>query len=674
VSKCLDQLGVECFSENAKKITNFEKISRAKLAAKMCDCFAHMCQVDDMGDGQNMLEKCRPLGSLISEDSFQWVTIGYYMLESDEYNKSVLMQETVRFKGEYSNTDAFTKWRSIQFSAFNVDYEKWVTKIQKQKSTDGMNDAVLLAMSEAGTKYVQLMKNSELVSGTKQNEPLKLLLEQSYIMLHRLLLYYKMDSGKGKLQFTELVKYLKEETSKHNFSESGSQTNDGESMEEKLAQCLEIQESLNKLKTGETPEMDNIRKNLEKMGHISQALRARFNHQGKSILFVVPLKSATATKIMKEANTLRLDYNLPTLHGDANKQQGQLLADLAIQTLTHGAHVVVWFRREDITTVDPDDGHGEVNMLQTLKRNAHIVSLYVILPPEMEEAEIDKNNWQQHAKNLQIIFINVKKLASNVRAKVGEMQDDARNAESVAAEKRKKFLKRFDEEFKDFQKTSRAIRDAKHEIARLSPESLHSKTVNNGVLRAAMDSGVKGLREIKLSTTDWTVPDKTNLQTFLKKATDRGNEGKQASSVNELEARIFLLQLMLGQTIAKAKTLAENAYDSTIGKVREQLAGLFCLTDGEMHQMILDFLKDRKLAEDNSEADTYGFTEKAHFVEMYVGVVISIAMPLLCSMVLPCLLKNKVVSGEDYKKAVELARKELYTAGPKSGSLCCGGF
>jgi len=312
--------------------------------------------------------------------------------------------------------------------------------------------------------------------------------------------------------------------------------------------------------------------------------------------------------------------------------------------------------------------------LQTMKRNAHVVSLYVILPPEMEEAEIDKNNWQQHAKNLQIIFINVEKLASNVRAKVGEMQDDARNAESVAAEKRNKFLKRFDEEFKDFQKTSRAIRDAKHEIARLSPESLHSKTVNNGVLRAAMDSGVKGLREIKLSTTDWTVPDKTNLQMFLKKATDRGNEGKQASSVNELEARIFLLQLMLGQTIAKAKALAENAYDSTIGKVREQLAGLFCLTDGEMHQMILDFLKDRKLAEDNSEADTYGFTEKAHFVEMYVGVVISIAMPLLCSIVLPCLLKNKVVSGEDYKKAVELARKELYTAGPKSGSLCCGGF
>jgi len=452
---------------------------------------------------------------------------------------------------------------------------------------------------------------------------------------------------------------------------------DNAELEEKLSFCCNTEANLQKLNPGSIPEMEHLKEHLNKMGEICRSLRVKFNHSGRSILFVTPDKTPQTNNIMKQAKSLNLQFNLHTVEGNDDKQKMELVSEVSNEACDRGAHVVVWFRRADISTADPDDGHGEVLMLNTMKRNAHIVSLYIILGSETDPKDITPSNWEQHAKGLTITFINVNELAQNVGLKLREVQDEAKNAESASKDKQKELQKKFDERFKEFVKTSDNIKAKKNELATISAETLHDKLTKDGSLRKKHDKSRDSTlaKNAKVNQT-WCVPEGKHLEKFVKKAVDLNNTGEsQASSVNELEARVFVAQVMLGQTISKAQELAEGVYDGTIAKVKEELAGMFCLTPAELHDMIGTFLnKPRDEEEDNKENETYGFTERSHFVEMYVGVVTSIAMPVLCATVLPCLYTRTTIDGEKYKEAVEMSRKELYVAPPKSGGLCCGCF
>merc|ERR1712008_31731 len=155
----------------------------------------------------------------------------------------------------------------------------------------------------------------------------------------------------------------------------------------------------------------------------------------------------------------------------------------------------------------------------------------------------------------------------------------------------------------------------------------------------------------------------------------------QAASVNEYEARVFILQVMLGQTIANAKEIAMKVYDETIGSVMAQMADMFCLTVAELTEEIEEYIdpngKHREGHdewEDNGEAVTYGFVQRTHFCHMYVGVVASIAVPLLCATVLPVLMKKMKkghhISTKEYKKAVEKAKKDLSSMVRAKGPRC----
>merc|ERR1712008_582056 len=233
---------------------------------------------------------------------------------------------------------------------------------------------------------------------------------------------------------------------------------------------------------------------------------------------------------------------------------------------------------------------------------------------------------------------------------------------------------RFDEAYKSFQKTSNTIRAQKHTIASLSPEDLHSKLVREGEFRTTVDNSMRTrLKDYKIQA-DLKVSDKEFLKNnFVRTAHDRGSDGKtHAASVNEFAARIFILQVMLGQTIARAKEIAMKVYDETIGCVMSQLADIFCLSLAELTEEIEGYVNEEDYEErvDNGEPVTYGFVQRKHFCDMYVGVMASIAVPLLCATVLPLLMEGRHISTDAHKTAVEEAKKDLSSMARAKGPCC----
>jgi len=141
--------------------------------------------------------------------------------------------------------------------------------------------------------------------------------------------------------------------------------------------------------------------------------------------------------------------------------------------------------------------------------------------------------------------------------------------------------------------------------------------------------------------------------------TTNGNDTVNPSTVNELEARVFMLQVMLGQTIAKAQEVAGKVFDTTIAKIIGDLGSMFCLTAAELRKEMEDYNKTAN-GDDEHEKELYGFIERKHFVEMYVGVVASIAVPLLTCTVLPTILDAGLSPTEQtYKDALTQSKKEL---------------
>merc|ERR1712008_362268 len=224
--------------------------------------------------------------------------------------------------------------------------------------------------------------------------------------------------------------------------------------------------------------------------------------------------------------------------------------------------VVLWFRREDITTTDPDDGQGETSMLTELNGHPHLVHLHIILPHHMD-GEVNNLDWQSYAPDLIITFHTVRDFQTNARQKFQEIDDSAKAAAGKVDDKKREQGKRFDEECKLFHKKSAEIIALHKRTLQLTAKQFHLRTVSQGDLRKALEDGLKALKGYCIIDTTFKVPDeKFMMVRFLATANDAGvnRDGKKvwAKSINEFEARVFVLQVMLGQTIAKAKEIAMN--------------------------------------------------------------------------------------------------------------------
>merc|ERR1712129_73654 len=91
-------------------------------------------------------------------------------------------------------------------------------------------------------------------------------------------------------------------------------------------------------------------------------------------------QSKATNEILKATASQRLSHGLSYVKGDATKQPSQVVHEVTAEACKCGARVVLWFRREDITSTDPDDGQGEIGMLEHLNKNPYIVYLHMILP------------------------------------------------------------------------------------------------------------------------------------------------------------------------------------------------------------------------------------------------------------------------------------------------------
>jgi len=448
----------------------------------------------------------------------------------------------------------------------------------------------------------------------------------------------------------------------------------GDDMSAKKEQCVETYVAFEKMGNKTKSDMDELDKHLTEMGTILEKSSRKFKHNAKSVLLVEGLdgQCERSKAVLNSASGQRMSVDVKQVAGKDGEESFQLLNKVTSEACKHGARVVVWFRRKDITTTDPDDGQGETAMLTELNEHPHIVHLHVLVPEHLD-SDVDSMNWSSHAPDLEITYHSVTQFKNNPRAKWQEIDDSTKAAEGKADEKKREQEKRFEKSYKDFQSKSKDIIQQQAKILSLTAKEFHQKTVMQGDLRKTMQEGLNSLSKYTQDISDEKVPDEKFLKaSFLCQVAAHGETEKGkvwAGSFNEFEARVFVLQVMLGQTIARAKKLAEKVYDETIDKVMNKLAQLFSLGDEQLREKIEEYIE--KTPPPCSESVTYGFTQRTNFVHMYVGVVASIAVPLLCCTILPILIDGSDISTEHYKKACEEATRDLRSSVAGPGPCCC---
>jgi len=160
-------------------------------------------------------------------------------------------------------------------------------------------------------------------------------------------------------------------------------------------------------------------------------------------------------------------------------------------------------------------------------------------------------------------------------------------------------------------------------------------------------------------------------------------DDEHARDIQELQCRNQLLLIMLGQTVKKAANLAERAYDEVILKILDKVAECFCIDREKMLLEVENFCKsdladadgsfilsDTKEMEKEKEmiAILKDFISKDHFVQMYVGCVLALTMPMLYTVVLPVIMERPSgqtpgqqlrPSDKQYKAAIDHIRNHI---------------
>lgn len=161
---------------------------------------------------------------------------------------------------------------------------------------------------------------------------------------------------------------------------------------------------------------------------------------------------------------------------------------------------------------------------------------------------------------------------------------------------------------------------------------------------------------------------------FAEDDSKRAEDRRYALSVNELECRNFLFQLLLGQTMDWAKRTATDVYENLMIKFFDQVGNKFNKGGKAFLQELADFCDkkppqtrhstkeaDAKEKEMDVQRQLRNFLEKSSFVSMYVGCVLSEVVPILYCTVAPQILQEdqKDVTAEHYIQHLTTARSVL---------------
>jgi len=321
---------------------------------------------------------------------------------------------------------------------------------------------------------------------------------------------------------------------------------------------------------------------------------------------------------------------------------------------------VVWFRREDVESTDPDPGSGEPLFLEKLSQMSDIVTLYVIMGKNTNIEFISREHWERYAGNLRVNFRGIVEFQNSLQKVVSHIEKDAAEGQKLAVGRRKILEQEFGNIHRRLSERYTHVYTGR-QILKINPEDMNKRFADDdGEFRQALDKGFEdGIDEF---SGRWNMRPlvQENLETFFNKS--------DATEWRESEARDFVLRVLMGQTIEKAQMLAGAVFDKTIAEVIAHLAEMCLLSVEDLLNRTQEFVDSKKEdGEDNEEAMIYGFTVRTNFIDMYVGFVVSVAIPVLKATVLPTIITGREqVSEARYRRAVKEAKQELSAEGVAS--------
>lgn len=337
-------------------------------------------------------------------------------------------------------------------------------------------------------------------------------------------------------------------------------------------------------------------------------------------------------------------------------------SDVVCELRRKACRVMVLLRRMDPLSATPDD--MEVEILKKINEEAGLSKCIVVwasAPPGQPFSDAEESDWKKFAPELNLSLVRVASPAdlstffndldvaladssSTVRTAVDRKQDQLQNLAKkvthscrVFQQKRKDLANKSAGEFSmDFAEND--IKVLYETLLGELPETLTKEWID--------------------SNAEFQIPTTKNLRgnmEFRPVGSLYLSDDGQARDINELQCRNHLLLVMLGQTVKKAADLAERAYDKVILPILDKVAECFCMDRGKMLLEVENFCKsdlsdaddsfflsDKKEMKKEKEmiAILREFISRDHFMQMYVGCVVALTMPMLYTAVLPVIMER----------------------------------
>ena len=154
-------------------------------------------------------------------------------------------------------------------------------------------------------------------------------------------------------------------------------------------------------------------------------------------------------------------------------------------------------------------------------------------------------------------------------------------------------------------------------------------------VKELIETQLENLPEI--TTKNFEIPDAEWMEKqpdFLANAAEIVTPKAAARDIQELRARSFLINMMLGQVMDRAAKLAEQAYNKVMLPAFDKIGACFCMSGKAFYQELQDFIKGSaakgKIPQDNEDV-LIDFVDREHFKLMYMGCVLWSALPLAYS-------------------------------------------
>merc|ERR1719235_467625 len=140
-----------------------------------------------------------------------------------------------------------------------------------------------------------------------------------------------------------------------------------------------------------------------------------------------------------------------------------------------------------------------------------------------------------------------------------------------------------------------------------------------------------------------------------------------AKGVNELGCRRFLFNLILGQILDRASDFADQAYESVMMRIFDAVGKWFHMDGRCLFEELDAFSTSEEAKNEDALLTLKSFLTRKNFVDMYVGCVLSEAVPLLYCTLLPTIWDQKRekdgkagdITSERYKQHLEHVQEIL---------------